>query len=474
MDSSRQPIKNNHVLWTSSKIIKLLDLLAAIALLTLAGAVSLERWEWMAKEAFPLDYGGFYYLQEIKHRLDTGTGYYEKFSVFFSAAASLAKVLPCSDVSFLYAVIWSSILVLAAGIAAGVSLKRNSLSLSAVLFYLVWRSDSIFIAHYAYPRQAWAMAVLAVSIALLLHAQAAAERKWLQNLGIALLLVSALFHLFAGVLALILAFVLGWPTIKIGKRATQLLCAGLCLIAAVRLFAQPKFILENIVWNTQAVWNWAYDLFWISRLQRVEYISYFCAACCFIAIGLASAEKRIRYWILWGVFLVLTLPIWKQEFGQYAFRFLRCSSWVFFIAAMLSLSQPGTKKIQEICGKLVIVALLPVIVFFRQTLEDRPQAIGPGVPAAPFADLKDPVKDWLAQDAFVLAPHGMQFRVSYFWDCASATELPRDKVFSAYYRVGFGAPPHKNCLAAQFAASTESHQVDCLYLGERLFIWKMK
>ena len=62
-----QPIKEDQFFWTRYVVAVLLGLLCVY--------IALERWQWLASHRYPLDYDGFYYLQELSHRLANGTGY---------------------------------------------------------------------------------------------------------------------------------------------------------------------------------------------------------------------------------------------------------------------------------------------------------------------------------------------------------------------------------------------------------------
>ena len=209
----------------------------------------------------------------------------------------------------------------------------------------------------------------------------------------------------------------------------------------------------------------------LSQFEHAEYwiTSFF--GIWFVLVGLIRGDRRIWYWCLWFMFFAGRLLLWAPETGE-EFRFLMSSS-VFFYFGLAGGVGAGLRQeswIGKPAGVLsgILCATLAASIY----LPHAPRPLGPTMAISSIEANKEILKRWLPERAFVIAPHGIQFRVTYFLGRSSAKQRPRDGHGAPLYRIARQWPAGKSCRIISPYVLDFLHSVDCFELERGWFMWK--
>ena len=460
-----QLIKEDQFFWTHYVVAVLLGLLCVY--------IALERWQWLASHRYPLDYDGFYYLQELSHRLANGTGYYHGFSPFFRGLADLARLFDLTPATTLNVWVWGSLLLLSVGFGL-IGRSGRWWWLSPALALLVWLSDTLFYLHYGFLRQAGAFAMLVTGLALFrTHPPQRAGTGVLNRAGgLVLIVIAAVFHLFAGLVGLI--FVLfdremgNWRW-RIGM--------ALPLLAASVYFLIPKVgpLAAGLTIAARPAWEAARLAGQITPFETAEFWIYAAAGAGLAVVGVLNRRRSPLFWALVALFVLMVLPVWSQETGGFAYRLIRTAPSVLFLALAVGLGYaPAGEAGDRPFLPGLLGGVLAAVLVARLLLPVSLHPIGPSMAPETLERHGPLLKAWIPEGTFVQAPHGIQFRVTYFLGRPTARELPQG--FKAeeqtYYIVGPEPPAGFACPDITTVAEA-SPGLQCLRLDPWWYVWRV-
>lgn len=433
-----------------------------------------EQWNWLASHRYPLDYDGFYYLQELSHRLNQGTGYYQGFSPFFRTLTDLARLFDLTPATTINVWVWGSLLLLSVGFVL-IGRSGTWWWLSPALAVLVWLSDTLFYLHYGFLRQAGAFALLVTGLALLRShpPQRAGTEVLNRAAGLVLIVIAAVFHLFAGLVGLL--FVLFDREMGNWRRRIG---TALPLLAASVYFLIPKAgpLAAGLTIAAKPAWEAARLAGQITPFETAEFWIYAAAGTGLAAAGAFSRRRSPLFWALVALLVVMVLPVWSQEMGGFAYRLMRSAPWVLFLALAVGLGDAPADEAKDRrpLVPVLLVGVLAAVLMARLLLPASTRPIGPSMAPETLEQHGPLLKAWIPEGTFVQAPHGIQFRVTYFLGRPSARELSqglKEKEHD-YYIIGPEPPAGLACpdITAHAVASPGT---GCLRLDPWWYAWRV-
>lgn len=420
-----------------------------------------ERLLWFAslEQAGATD--SYYYLQDFKHFLSTGRGYYSAYSPFLLLSGSLGSLLSLNEVQILFAVATTSLLLLSVALCLPALFRKEAYLLPA-LASLPWLSDIVFFRAYAFARQSLSLSVLLFTLSLFFSTFRPASKAPPQKIAIFCLilglLAASLHVLGAALFAFALVFL---PTLKHRTRGALLfaLLLGVLLYAGENsksLFAFEGFSLFRF-------FDGACLDFHCSAFELAEFrlMSFCLLLLLLLGLRLTKVKQPFFYYCLTTA-LVLNLPIWHQSSGLsqrlslVSFSFLLCC---------LSLSPYLYKEI--IFPRLLLGLSFASYLLLAITLPHNPyRVVHPSISALQRHSLS--LQSLLPKNSFVLAPHGLQFAVSYFSQRASAKTLPLHSSFSPIYKLKSASPAPAHCQAITLQSA--ENRASCISLDENVYL----
>lgn len=384
------------------------------------------RLNWLFAKRYPNSTDGFYYLQEFKQRIFSGRPYYTARSVFFSLWSELARLLNLTPVD-LYNVIFISSLLFVC-IALRIYIDRPVYDwrvLTACFVFLA--SDLLFYRHYAFLKQGFAMSVFLLGLSFLRKAgrlQLTARRA-ASVVGIFLLVLASATHILAGIFSLVFLIFLFLPD----RRQWLVLipaAGGITALLLLNYTSRSIFALNSV---TEFSWWGTCKILQCSQLEWAEFGAY--SALLVLVSCIWLFVKRPAQWRFpvsaLILIIILNAPLWTRE-GDMLQRLAVSSCWLLLVVMAEAVARNRKIPADETApAQFILIALAIFIAFGYSTFGRKPYA---GFKLNPelLENHKKTLKDWIPENAFVLAEHGLQFQVSYFLDRSSAFRLPSGAV----------------------------------------------
>jgi hypothetical protein len=362
---------------------------------------------------WPLDYDGFYYLTEIRSYQETSRGHYFPFQPFFAFLNIFVTTFSLSAPHAFH----TSVVVTLAVFGLAVSLLALDVKRphrAALLLVCVCASQSLFFTHYGFLKQAAGITAFVAMLAAL-HALANVRSTVVITVIIvALGLFAASFHKFSALLTvatLACATALPRPARAIGA---VLAGAALCF-----LFATAAPDISQLSWRSSPATT-AFSRGQINAFEQLELVLHVLLVV--IMVGYATWTRRAepRLLVACALFCLLRAPLWGAE----NWRMERSSFWVAFIAMAFFLRVDFRAASQDTIKNVLASAFALVVVVATVALPRTPHVLGPGMPVESIAHAAPLMSAWIPAGAVVHAPHGVQFRVTYFWRLPAARTPP--------------------------------------------------
>ncbi len=392
--------------------------------------IKLDNFSIVAAK-LPMDWDGFYYLQEISYRLSHHQGYYHSFSVFFSWAEWMARLFHLTPLTAFNTIFIFSLLIFAFSIGWLALTATSSWKESFYLFLAAFHSNILLYFHFGFLKQASAMALGTLAIAILTcrpKSSVYLHFRWLMSA--ALMILAVLIHPFAIVLSVAyLAFFNLKACSNISRYGYIVLGLGLGILSfsyGAYFYTKLSILLSTCKIQPFLIsWNWLRDLHWINYVEYMEYWIYFVFSIAVISISVFIQEKK-RIVILWAVYLFMILPVWNQEWGGFAVRLTRSSPWIFYLSfvSSLGLFESVSLKIRllKIFNRVYMFALIGVLILWGK----GNHSFGPPINVKTVIKYQSLLKDWFGENAFVKTIHGVQYIMTYHIGCSSAREFPNN------------------------------------------------
>lgn len=425
----------------SDKTLKfvIFDRLVFLVALFLFLLIVYTRFKWLLRQEYPLDFDGFYYLQEFRSRIEGGHSYFGTTNPYFFITTGVGRLIGAAPMQiYNYSVIGSYLLfLLALGLC---SFNKEICSPAAVLVSAATRSDAIFYLFYGYLKQGFALAMFTLGLALF---KLVGTKSAGRAVAGAALLLAAVVHLFAA--AALVAVGSAALSLRTKRFPFVLLCSFAVILGltAAAIFAGKSFIGE-LTWTGGFPWQQAAKRNWISQYEQFEYPIYFTTA---LLISLAAISYPLRLpVVMFLLVLLLSAPIWREG-GTAWYRFLVSSPAIWFIGLSAFILQPVPLRVVKswaISGAILLSYGAALITCGPLPMEGR--RIGPAMKPELLSMSASLFRHWLPENAFIKAPHGIQYRVAYFLERRSAREFPIDQSEVELFELSTAPPQMADCI----------------------------
>lgn len=439
--------------------------------LVLTGREILLRAQWLATRPYPLDYDGFYYLQELSHRLVSGKGYYHHFSPFFATLEGTARLFSLTPEQTLNVWVMGTLFVLSLSLAL-IACDRPVWWLAPGFVWLVWQSDVLFYLFYGFLKQSGALAAACLGIVCSERAFPGPSGRSRVPLafGSACLAVATLYHPYGFLLSALYLLLAHNMRIQY-KIIVFVLITALALVGEHSTITKGAELIQSISWSRQPAWFWAWRLEGISPFELGEYVIYLVSG---IALAAYAIIQRDGWALVWGclaVYFVMSLPIWKHEIGGFSYRLLRSSVPLLFLAFALATARHAKTTKAWYLTHYITGILMVALLTGRLLLPAHPHPIGPDMDVQSIAGNSEVLAAWIPKNALVIAPHGIQFRITYFIKRHSSRNLSVARSWSGPVFIVGREPPTDAACVRPSALPTTLPSPSCLCLGGGWYIW---
>jgi len=435
------------------------ELTCSVLLFILGAMLFIYRRQWILAQTHPLDYDGFYYLQEIRSYALHGRGYYhEEPQLYFQFISKLASLFSLGPVQAFNLSVVLSLLIFATAVAL-LSWKTGSELLSSGLFVAVMQSEALFFLHYGFLKQSLGTALVVIAYAAIVRLTEGGSSKWAYVLSFLALFIGASMHLFSLVLALgLIALWIGEQLSKHGRLISwspiALILFGLAIILVKRFPAELRLEYE-------LPWDWERTRGWLSDLEVFQYRY---SAVLVSLIGAVAAICCLNNRALWGMMLLwfsLNAPIWRHE--GVCNRWLISSVSIFFILLAL-FAREGSARIASRNHRAVALFLLILFILSPALFRRTPRPVGPDMPISLIEQNARPLTNWISPEAVVVAPHGIQYRISYFLNRAAFKVKPANQRTS-YFKLHRKQRYKQQCFRLREGIDKVPSGTSCVELG---------
>jgi len=416
---------------------------------------------------WPIEYDSFYYLLELRRYAESGTGFFTRHLPFFYFFGKISAVLGWNELqTFRFIVVGSTLAFIGALFALAFDRKRPYAAF--LIAYLAFSSKILFYAHYGFLKQAVGMGAFAAFLAFFVRARLG-HRPWIRICCLAAALcfgvLAALFHKSTGFLVLIFSFFMlrpeFWSRFKSKSNWTKraALAIGVFAVLFVFLCLQRRLDLKQfftVMWPPDWYGYWIHHV--ISPREFGEYVSYpLCATV--MAVALISLrgkweEPHLALLIFWGLAFFF--------FTENAWRFGLTSAWIFFIALALFQRVPESDGLPP--RDLVLKGYVVLFALGSLALSDKPRAVGPGMDVELIPRNREWLVKWIPPTATVVAPHGVEFRVTYFLGLDAVQDMPARTDGRPLYRITGGQKRTPTCIDNPGSFKGDWQTVDCAVL----------
>lgn len=425
---------------------KSVNVAAVLALVSLFIFFTIERFRWIWEKEYPIATDGFFYLLELRSYASDGTGTYTSYNPFFLALTGVQLALNCSPETTYNILVSFNILILA--VALGITASSSSLIVGLLINTALLGSDTLFFRIYAFPQQALSMGLFVLGLSLLSLPRGNTRKRPI--LPLALLLLSSVFHLTGAALTAIVGLV-------------NVLLSRLPLLLRALVGMLGIGFLAGLIWFAdRPVFAFSFtellpglpktcDFTSCSAFEEFESWLYLITA----SVLFVQARGNSLTLILLSTFFLLNVPIWTTE-GHMAYRLALTSVWLLYIAAALASSLYPTARLTTSLWSLSL--LVSYFTLDHGTYKD------PGIPAQILEQHASIVQRWISPQAVILAPHGTQFRLRYFWHreavgVPGATIADERQTFILTKR-----RPKRTCPSLRGLAEIDEQTLQCLQL----------
>lgn len=415
------------------------------------------RVTWIFGLERPTATDSYYYLQDFSHLLDHGRGYYSAYSTFLLFAGLLSKLFSLNEILLLNVISLLNVSLLSLSLALLIT-RRTLIWLLPAVITLPWMSDLVFFRAYAFPRMFLSLGLLFVIFSLLIRVSTLEAEKISAGrftlplfLGI---MFGASIHALGTLIAAIWILFVYCDRIKIALITSVAAALPVLFYAHITrkcLFAFPLLEFSSLLRGPCGKMI-------CSPFEQKEY-SMLLLGCCGIAFYLWWFHPKSRALYVFPLtVLIFSLPIWDRNSGL-ALRLYLTSAWLMMFTGAVILFY--SRHQNSIANCLAVFCSLYFLGFCVLNHTDY-RTENPTVPL--LAKHSQSLRYLLPQDSFILAPHGLQFAVTYYTGRASANHLPVHANYSAVYILSHGVND-PNCVEGNQTNTYEVAIPECIALG---------
>lgn len=441
---------------------RIFNVTVAILAVLLAGFAMQGRLQWVLLKDYPNATDSFYYLQEFKSRIFNNESYYVSYSLFFWFWSGIGKILSLDPVQTHNAVFYSSLLTFCLAILVYL---KESLSkwfpYALIAMYLM--SDLLFYRQYAFLKQGFAISIFFLGAALF---QTSKQKITIRLFALGLICFAALMHIFVAAVAMVFLALQLFTSEKY-KPLIGLSITGILFYFCYTLNMNPKFLFELGGFFRAGWWGTCNSISCSEFEWQEFYIYSFTFLVLLVHYLLAPKSfKNLFPYTLIILILLLNLNLWAEQ-GDMRNRLAVASVWLMYMLISSSLSEktwlPST----------VLAGAFPVLTCCFMLSAKKPYQAAK-LPFRLLEEKKAVITAWLPPGSFILADHGLEFAVSYFFDRPAASKLPVNIKFENTFQLkqqSSGKDSAENCSELHDGMTTA--QTRCIRINDSWALVKL-
>ena len=437
------------------------------------------RGYWLSQHYYPISTDGFYYLVQFRSIAETGTPFYTRHQNFnfipptanpvLWLGALLVKSGFWSPESAFTTLVGFSVLLSTSALLL-ISSHRRYGWLAPLIAAAFVCSDIAFYRLYAFLKQGISLGWFLLALALFARSSPDIEDQppWQRIAPYLACGLSAVTHTIGGALSLGLLLVFcGVPPIA--------LYGGL-ILGGFAVFSTLAPDLRDVLFSVPDLWTKAFtpsvltmcEFAKCSAFEWAELAIIFAAV---VALWLCRSfgHSRVGYFVLFGI-LFANVPIWGTE-SHLNLRLGITALWgawaLFGIGIREEQNDTKTNRTVPVVAataSLVIAAsCLPHKSYMRQGVKPELLQTHAGTLAL-----------WIVDNATIIAPHGSQFRVTYFLRRNARSSLPEGARSQNLYGLSYGPKDRSSdCIEAPDKFISVASSIRCIKIGEGWVIRKL-
>lgn len=416
---------------------------------------------------WPIDYDSFYYFIELRSYLETGHSYYGNLPFIVGVMAAIVKVFSCS-MQAAYGVLFLGSFFVFVGSVSVLAWNSSRLWISPLILFVGSSSQTLFLMHYGYLKQAVAMALVALSLCayrVFIGFRHVFLKTVLGVCVLALLVISAFIHKFAGVVGILILASLPPKSFQPYIYAAIFVLMGVILMTWGNSFS--NFSIPDHFWWPSA-WIRYRERGYMSPFEFYEIYVISFASLFLLWKFRTEKPKKLFFWALLS--LLLLIPIWDG----FIWRAARSAFWLIALTIALWKWLEGVSEPRRAISQKFILSLSFIYMGLILFLPKEPHFLGPAMPLESIERNAKALKAWIPEDAFILAEHGHQYRLTYFLNRRAGRVLStgpwrEDQVFLLECR-----NPKDACVVAETFREDSVESLKCLSLDETWQITRAK
>ena len=430
----------------------------ALTAAVLAQLVS-ARIRWLGNHPHPTAVDAYYYLQDFRHLLEHGRGYYTPYSPFLFAAEVIGRCFGLNEFSLFSAIVLLSLALLSLSLGIFFLRVEGRWILPAMLS-IPWISDLLFLQTYSYPRMFLSLGLLCSMLSALLvsgdilsQPRAPIRRKLAFLAGLAF---SASMHAISAAIAVfwaILNYARSWKAALTLLGIFSATVAGYAAMTGKTLFAGYGLRWGTVVavpCGAAACTPGEAAEFWIFLFTWIGTVIYL----------FARRPKERSVYIFPLAVVLLKLPVWDAS-SWMALRFSIVSLWLIAFSWGVTFLFDKRKQVASLC-----CAAICSLFFLAADLY-----ISPHADARPDVEIisknAEDLKRLLPEDCIIIAPHGVEFAITYYTGRASTNRLPKHAKYSMAFELRHEVSEPGKCVRLEPAANFRAAPPECIVVDER-------
>lgn len=432
----------------------------AISLASLSACLYWLDLENLNLTDWPVDYDSFYYLIEFKRQIHSNFFSLLGTTPFFWIVGKFALLFGLTDIQCYTSVVISSFIIFVSSISTIVFDRKRPIFFFWMI-YLGFSSKILFFSHYGFLKQSAGMA----SLALYLAFDKLANKSSHQNLklffhvcGYCAGLMATLFHKFSAILMIVII-----GTLLINRKPSRAAKIYLSTLVLIGIFlALQSFPTLSSLFSV----HWP-PLWWAFFNQKIispyEFVEYLFWILVWASISISILRSRLKFQPLHIVLIAFGFLIMLFATPS-AWRSGASIAWLGLLA--LALVQNDSVAL-PLNFKTKFLSIIIALTFFNSILFSKnPRVTGPGMSVRLIENNFELIKKWMPSDAFVLAPHGLEFMLIYFFGVNSSHHLPKSlRNGQQIFSLGRGNPLNKKCITVNEKIEQPT-DLECLTLGD--------
>ncbi len=440
------------------------------------------RLSWLSKQTYPISTDGFYYLLQFRSIAEfgsleiTGNNFFSNFFSYVSPTLWFGGLITKTGLftpEQTFHLIVGLLLIICAYSLLSLTHSTKSLWFAPLFTSSFVASDLIFYRLYAFPRQGTAMSFFLLSLAWLLANRGNNIQSLVAKFKVILALtLTALSHITGAII------VISFFTLTLSRVSRLIAVTGIIgiifililLPASEPLFLSSIFHIPDMLGLKPTLIKMCYFAN-CSQFEWFELLSVLVVTILFSIRSITSAVPLLSAILIF--IIICNLPIWNDD-SHLSFRLAVCSLWIiwFFFALIFHNEKSLNLKKKITIFPLIILSIFILSASFFLVRKNYRSA---GMPPEIIQKHSLSLVSWIPEDGIIEAPHGSQFKLTYFLKRKSVQTLNNNSSLKPAFKVyQTNAKQEKDCFKLPSHFISINKDTLCVRLNESWIIHKIR